>query len=192
MISLLRLTKNGLSLWDESGSFLSSFGLYKGSNGACYDRSIILELYNAPKQFKRDLKGCRTTIQNPRLNICVLGHPDSYIKCIQEERAIKGDGLMQRFHMCAPEPAYLSAEEINEANSNHCSFQKVFYALSIIHEKPFTYKLNCDAEAYFNTIYTEFKLLVKKCNRFDTFLRLTIFVINFFGFEFLSLFSLRN
>jgi hypothetical protein len=32
--------------------------------------------------------------------------------------------------------AYLSAEEINEANSNQCSFQKVFYALSIIHEKP--------------------------------------------------------
>jgi hypothetical protein len=178
LISLLRLTKNGLSLWDESGSLLSSFGLYKGSNGACYDRSIILELYNAPKQFKRDLKGCRTTIQNPRLNICVLGHPDSYIKCIQEEQAIKGDGLMQRFHMCAPEPAYLSAEEINEAKSNHCSFLKL--------------KLISDAEAYYNTIYTEFKLLVKKCNRFNTFLRLTIFVINFFGFEFLSLFSLRN
>ena len=65
-----------MSLWDESASFMSS-GLYKGSNGAGYDRSIILELFNAPKQFKRDLKGERTTITNPRLNICVLGHPDA-------------------------------------------------------------------------------------------------------------------
>ncbi len=167
----MKITQNGLSLWDESASFLSSFGLYKGSNGAVYDRSIILELYNAPKQFKRDLKGSRTLIRNPRLNICVLGHPYSYIRCIQEERNFKDDGMMQRFHMCAPEPAYFSANEINQANRNHCSFQKVFYTLSLLHKKPLNYTLNQDAENYFNTLYTEFKLLVKKCNSFDTFLR---------------------
>ena len=99
-------------------SILSSFWLYKGSNGAGFDRSIILELFNAPKQFKRDLKGERTIIMNPRLTICDLGHPDSYIKCVQDERAVKDDGMMQRFHLCAPQPAYFTPEEIISADSN--------------------------------------------------------------------------
>jgi hypothetical protein len=88
---------------------MSSFGLYKGSSGAGYDRSIILELYNAPSKFKRDVKSKRISIENPRLNICVLGHPDSYIKVIQDERFVKDDGMIQRFLMCAPEPAYFTA-----------------------------------------------------------------------------------
>ncbi len=59
---------------------MCSFGLCRGSYGAGYDRSIILELFSAPKQLKRDLKGERTIIMNPRLNICLLRHPDFYIK----------------------------------------------------------------------------------------------------------------
>ncbi len=171
--------KYGLSLWDESASFMSSFGLYKGSNGAGYDRSIILELYNAPRRFKRDLKSSRTIIENPRLNICVLGHPDSYIKVIQDERANKDDGMMQRFLLCAPEPAYFTAKEIKTNNQNHCSLEKVFFTVYLIHETNINYSLDEKADELFCTLYTQYKKLVEKCNLCDVFLRFKIFYFLF-------------
>ena len=137
---------------------MSSFGLYKGSNGAGYDRIIILELFNAPKQFKRDLKVERTTITNPRLNICVLGHPDAYIKCIQDERANKDDGLIQTFHLCVPQPAFFTPEEIMSADTNYCAIQKVFYAVYIIHKDHFQYKLSEEAALYFNLCIQNIKV----------------------------------
>jgi hypothetical protein len=51
---------------------MGSFGLYKGG-ASTYDRSIFLELGNAPADFRRDLKQARCMILSPRLNICLLG-----------------------------------------------------------------------------------------------------------------------
>lgn len=62
-----------ISLWDEASTLMSSFGLYKGGDGKSYDRSIILELFNAPKIYRRDLTNSRIYIQNPRLNLSILG-----------------------------------------------------------------------------------------------------------------------
>jgi len=53
--------------------FLGSFGLYKGGAGQ-YDRSVFLELGNAPTDFRRDLKQSRCHISNPRLWIALLGN----------------------------------------------------------------------------------------------------------------------
>lgn len=61
------------SFWDESSTFMGSFGLYKGSDAKSYDRSIFLELYNGPMVYKRDLINNRIVIDNPRFNLCLLG-----------------------------------------------------------------------------------------------------------------------
>ena len=62
-----------ISLWDESSSFMSSFGRYSGTSSAGYDRSIYLELSNASEEFRRDLKNARCVIDDPRLSIGLLG-----------------------------------------------------------------------------------------------------------------------
>ena len=72
LVDRLKDFKFVISLWDEAATFLSSFGLYKGGNSN-YDRSIILELYNGPDRYRRDLKGSRTVIHTPRYNMCMLG-----------------------------------------------------------------------------------------------------------------------
>ena len=72
LIDRLREFQNVVSLWDEAATFLNSLGLYKGGNSS-YDRSIILELYNAPSKYRRDIKDKKTLIINPRFNLCLLG-----------------------------------------------------------------------------------------------------------------------
>ena len=54
---------------------MGSFGRYNGggTGASSYDRSIYLELANAPKDLRRDLKQARCRIVEPRLNICLLG-----------------------------------------------------------------------------------------------------------------------
>ncbi|RNA06022.1 hypothetical protein BpHYR1_048664 [Brachionus plicatilis] len=43
-----------LSLWEESSTFLNSFGLYKRQDSSSCDRSIYNDLYNAPDYYRRD------------------------------------------------------------------------------------------------------------------------------------------
>ena len=63
-----------LCYWDESSTFMGSFGRYSGASNGSYDRSIYLELANAPSEFRRDLKGTRCYIEEPRLSLCLLGN----------------------------------------------------------------------------------------------------------------------
>ena len=78
---------------------------------------------------------------------------------------------MQRFQLCASQPAYFTPNEIMSADPNYCAIQKVFFAVYIIHKDHFQYKLSDEAEQYFNALYLENKNLVKKCNLYDSFLR---------------------
>jgi hypothetical protein len=57
---------------------LGAFGRYS-VGGALYERSIYLELANTGRVFKNDLKTERVRIENLRLNICVSGHPFSFV-----------------------------------------------------------------------------------------------------------------
>lgn len=74
---------------------MGAFGRYSGG-GALYERSIYLELANAGRVFKRDLKNERTKIVAPRLNICVLGHPFSFVEAFNSERSNRDDELTAR------------------------------------------------------------------------------------------------
>ena len=76
-----------LSSFDESSQFLGSFGRYK-HGGASYDISIYLDLFNVRQEFRRDLTSKRSVIKCPRLNICLLGHPVSFLKLMKEEQAV--------------------------------------------------------------------------------------------------------
>jgi len=67
-----------LSMWDEATMFVSSFGRYGNGSAANYDRSVYLEVANAGEVFTRDLKGSRSRIHNPRLQICLLGNLFSF------------------------------------------------------------------------------------------------------------------
>ncbi len=71
----LNSLKTVLSFFDEAQTFFGSFGRHTSANGASYERSIYLELANAPDVFQRDQKfsNGRTIINNPRLNLCLLG-----------------------------------------------------------------------------------------------------------------------
>ena len=73
-----------VSFWDESNTFVASFGLYKsGAHAMGYDRSIFLELYNAPNRYYRDLKGERSVLVGPRVNLGLNFHPESLIDFAQ-------------------------------------------------------------------------------------------------------------
>ena len=102
IIELLKNLGQILSLYDESSSFIGALGRYN-NGGTSYDRSIFLQLFNGTT-INRDLKGGRTRLRNPKLNICLLGHPCSFIRLIKEENESFDDGLFQRFLMCAPKP----------------------------------------------------------------------------------------
>lgn len=62
-----------VSFYDESSTFMSSFGLYKGGDGK-YDRSVYLELYNGPNGYDRTLTSGRHYLELPRFNVCLLGN----------------------------------------------------------------------------------------------------------------------
>ena len=67
-----------VSFFDEASMLLGAFGRYSVV-GALYERSIYLELANTGRVFKNDLKTERARIANLRLNICVSGHPFSFV-----------------------------------------------------------------------------------------------------------------
>ena len=60
-------------MWDEATTFISSFGRYGNGAAANYDRSVYLEVSNAGDVFSRDLKGSRSRILYPRLQMSLLG-----------------------------------------------------------------------------------------------------------------------
>jgi hypothetical protein len=150
---------------------MASFGRYTGG-GSAYDRAIYLELFNGKKVFRRDLKSARSLVKNSRLNICVLGHPHSFIKAIREERGAYEDGLMQRFLSCCPKPHFFSSFEINEARSTRREFSMtvLLYIARLLHErfvliektnekarKKIEYTFEEESQTLFNEVYTEYR-----------------------------------
>jgi len=76
MIYYLQKFENICCLFDEAGQFIGAIGRYNGggSSAVMYERSIYLELGNAPRDFRRDLKINRCLIKYPRCNLCMNGN----------------------------------------------------------------------------------------------------------------------
>ena len=67
--------------FDEAGGWVGQFGRYNGGGNSAlmYERSIYLELGNAPGDFRRDLKISRCSITDPRLNLYMNGYYTFFI-----------------------------------------------------------------------------------------------------------------
>lgn len=170
LIELIKNLQFVLSMFDEGNAFLGSFGRYNG--GSSYDRSIFLELYNAPNFYNRDLKSARTRLVNPRLNLCLLGHPSTFIKLIKEERENFDDGLTQRFLICAPKPLLnFTLSQIKSAERPRCSIVCILYTIFRINQDPKFYQLENDSFDEFEIYFNEFRQLISITNNKDAYLR---------------------
>ena len=160
-----------------------------------YERSIYLELFNGKNAFKRDLKREKTRIENPRLNICLLGHPQFFIKSMREEQATRDDGLMQRFLFCSPKPIFYEAEDIRLAQSipREFSFTVLMYIVKIFHEQKMKdsddnglkmsninadgekikikYRFTKEADQLYKQYYSQFRRISAEMNECDVFIR---------------------
>jgi hypothetical protein len=188
LISMLEENNCILSLFDEASAFYGSFGRYS-NGGALYERSIYLELFNAKDTFRRDLKNKKTRIANPRLNICLLGHPQFFVKAMREEQSNRDDGLMQRFLSCCPKPIFFSAEDIEQAQlfERKFSFTVLLYTIKVFHiqkvvseavidnnskqKKIIKYLFDKEAKATYNSIFTTYRSVSAFMNDHDVFIR---------------------
>jgi hypothetical protein len=173
-----------LSLFDESSTFMGSLGRYSGG-GAAYERSIYLELFNGGNSFSRVLSKETFVIENPRLNICMLGHPHEFIKLMREDKKKRDDGLMQRFLSNCPMPQFYSMEFIKEARNTERKFSMsiLLYVIKRLHDRtilndlnikqplPIKYCLDRESEKLFSETYSEYKEVSQSMNNNDTFIR---------------------
>ncbi len=148
---------------------LGAFGRYSGG-GALYERSIYLELANAGRVFKRDLKTERTRIVNPRLNICVLGHPFSFVEAFHQEKTNRDDGLTHRFFVACPPPTFFKTKDISSTKEPSCSLLLVFYFIRLRFNSEKTFHLSEEAKEIYNKEYDNFRILVEKTREVSTFL----------------------
>ena len=102
---------------------------------ASYERSIYLELADAGGEFQRDLKSERTFISNPRLNLCLNGHPHEFIQAFQSERGTKDDGLMHRFYAMCPKPNIYLSEDIMKASEIPFGINLLFFFIFKKHQE---------------------------------------------------------
>ncbi|CAF1002011.1 unnamed protein product, partial [Brachionus calyciflorus] len=167
-IELIKTLGPILSMYDESSSFIGSLGRYT-NGGTNYDRSIYLNLFNGIT-INRDLKCGRTRIKNPKLNICILGHPWAFIRLIKEEIENFDDGLFQRFLMCCPEPPIVSLKEIRKKPSPKISIVAILYLIFKLNETPQIYKLNKEACDRYDSIYDVNREIVSLSNNVDSFI----------------------
>ncbi|RNA08529.1 hypothetical protein BpHYR1_031578 [Brachionus plicatilis] len=143
-----------VSFFDESSTFMSSFGLYKGGDGK-YDRSVYLELYTGPDGYDRTL----------------TRHMSDYINFVRQEKNSRDDGLIQRFHICAPRPIYFKTEDMVKIPPEKYCLTVLLYIISKLNEIPIQYILEEKATHYFYKIYDSFKIFAEKFgNNYDLFM----------------------
>ena len=124
-------------------------------------------------------------IVNPRLNICLLGHANEFIKYMIEERNCKDDGLIQRLLCNAPLPPFLSMEVIKIARETEIKYSLSVFMFIIhkFHKRQSTvdgtdemvnlnivYRFDEEAQVEVTKYYTKCRLISQKFNNVDSFL----------------------
>lgn len=129
---------------------------------------------NSGKDFRRDIKTDRTYIANPRLNLCLNGHPFNFIEAFKQERYAKDDGLVHRFFVCCPKPSSFTSKDIMSTEKNPCSLLLIFYYIKIrnSNDKGFSQmELSPDAETIFNKYFDIFFDLGNQCYQLSTYIK---------------------
>jgi hypothetical protein len=184
IVEILKTNQCIISLFDEASAFWGSFGRYTTGNGS-YDRAFYTEIYNALSVYRRDLKSERTFVNNPRLNIYLMGHPHAFIKCMLDEKSNKVDGLMQRFLSCCPQPMFYKSNFINDARevSRSISLKVLLYCVKLLHsiviendlniiqKEAIIYTFDAETTEFFNSFCDRCKEVCEVMNLRDIFIR---------------------
>ena len=127
---------------------MGSLGRY--SNGSSQaDRSLFLELYNTPQKYIKDLK-----------------------KRIYEEKNNSGDGLCQRFLMCALHPLFgLKKKNKKGSAKPKISILCILYAIEQIFSKDkIIFKFDNDAQEVYEVIADEYGTICELAHNIDGFI----------------------
>ncbi len=152
-----------LSLFDESSTF---FGSFDRKNNSSFDRSIYNSLFSAPKTYTRDVLNNQLFLENPILNICLLGHIEEYIQTLNCENSRTNDGLLHRFFLNIPQPIFKKAKYIREAIvHDNISLTSIFYMLYKIHEVKREYSFQHTDKI--DKIHDYFKDIIEKTHTAD-------------------------
>jgi len=152
-----------LSLFDESSTF---FGSLDRKNNSSFDRSIYNSFFSAPKTYTRDVLNNQLFLENPILNICLLGHIEEYIQTLNCENTRINDGLLHRFFLNIPQPIFKKAKYIREAIvHDNISLTSIFYMLYKINEieRVYTFKNIQKIDA----LHDDFKDIIEKTHTID-------------------------
>ena len=158
-----------LSLFDESKAFIGALG--RNINGGhSYDRVVFLQIFNGTT-YNSDLKGSRTSLKNPKLNMCLLDHPSSFIRLVREEIDIFEDGLLQRLLFCTPESLLNHLDQIRTRPKQEFSITCFLYIIYKFTERPYIYSFETDAVKTDDNIFYKLRNIVKEANKNDPFIR---------------------
>ncbi len=92
----------------------------------------------------------------------------------KDEIANYDDGLLQRFLISCPLPAFKRAAEILEANNQgKFSLSVLLYTIKKIYNKhgKSSFEFNTESRASFHKLHDQFTAVVEKANKIDTFIR---------------------
>jgi hypothetical protein len=151
-----------ISFFDESGQFTGSFG--RNNSNESYQRGIYLELCNGAKHFSRDLKSERIAIKEPRLNMCINGHPIPFVAAYKAETKSYDDGLLHRFYPSCPRPVYMYSEEIMQTQIPQIELSLILFYVYQKNINPILIELSDEAKLQFNSIYDMALFLKGKFN----------------------------
>jgi len=159
-----------LAFYDEANIIFSSFGRYSGGNGL-FDRAIYNHIFTAPQFIERDIKSVRTKIENPRYNMCLLGHPHLMINMLHLEKTGYDDGLFQRIICLAPMPPFIDAQILRNTPQTIQSIHCIFFFVHIVHyEKRRNYTFSEQTLPLFDAYFNKLSIWTQRANSCDAFL----------------------
>lgn len=95
-----------------------------------------------------------------------------YIDFVRQERFSRDDGLIQRFHICAPKPVYYKSTEIMSVPAPDISLTVLLFIVHKLNMTPIKYTLDDGAKIVFYEIFDAYKdysdKFASECDMFIT------------------------
>ncbi len=117
---------------------------------------------NASEFFSRDTKSERIAISNPRLNICINGHPIPFIEALSTQKENYDDGLYHRFFISCPKIIIRDSADIMSASEPCVDLVMILFYVFRKNINGNSMVLEDDAKVEFNRIFDLSKKLLGK------------------------------
>ncbi|CAF1001127.1 unnamed protein product [Brachionus calyciflorus] len=154
--SLSKPPHSRYQIWDELGTLISSFGLYKPGGGG-WDRTFFLTLHNGPKNLLHSTKKYSYDIDNPRLSIFASSHPDTISKLLVSEKQ-GADAFICRFLIHVFKAERRRLDKLIPFNERF-SLDVVLSCIKVLHSKPMFYVFAGDSFTYLSDVCEEYDLI---------------------------------